>query len=85
MNDEIFREAARRRFRRRVVTGSDDEALPAAEHEEVEKLREVIDSMYAKLADRKVAKRVKRIRQGATVKQSRYRNWQQQRFFDEDE
>ena len=40
--------------------------------------------MYASLVDDKVNRRVKRIRQGATVRQSRYRNWQQTVLHDDE-
>jgi hypothetical protein len=53
--------------------------------EEAETLRTMIDKMVGKMADPKVKLRVKRIRQGASVRDSRRRNWQQQTLFHDDD
>jgi len=49
-------------------------------------MRSMVDKLYAKAADPKVVKRVKLIRQGATLDESRPKRWRQQTLFhDHDE
>jgi hypothetical protein len=65
-----------RRFRRRVSTPSTrSQYLPPELRLEAAELWMTVDKMYSKLVSAKIRKRVERIREGATIRQSKYRNW----------
>lgn len=72
---------ATRGFRRRVATGHTQarrQYLTPELREEAEALRAMIDKLYATVVEPNIARRVTRIRQGATIKQSRSRRWRPQ-------
>jgi hypothetical protein len=66
-------------FRSQVASGRKRRRayLTPEYREEAVELKRLIDQMYAKAAPPKVARRVKRIRQGASVIESRSRAWKQ--------
>lgn len=77
-DDPNYVRNATRGFRRRVANGhatARRRYLTPELREEAEMLRQMIDKLYAKVTPHKVSVRVKRIRQGATVEQSRSRRW----------
>lgn len=75
-----------RRFRRRVSHGHTTARrryLSPELREEAEDVRATLDKMIAKLAGPKRVKRVKRMREGATARESRSARWREQTLFHE--
>ena len=73
MTDDHVRDATRR-FRRRVAHGhatARRRYLTPELREEAEEMRDTLDKIAAKISGSRRTKRVKRIREGATVRESR--------------